>query len=114
MSEETTRVPLSGGEPMDGTHHSVPNVEKRDDGQHVDHWILSDAERAKGFVRPVRTSYLHTVCGVVTYMPLKIAETYAAKPSFYGATFCCGCGDYYPVGAAGAFVWDGTNEKVGT
>ena len=28
MSEERTRVPLSGGEPVDGTHHSVPNVDQ--------------------------------------------------------------------------------------
>lgn len=28
-------------------------------GMHRDYWILSDAERAKGFVRPVRESYRH-------------------------------------------------------
>lgn len=99
---------------MDGTHLGVPNVEKLPDGQHVDHWILSDTERAKGFVRPVRQSYVHTVCGVETRMPLKIAETYAANPKFYGSTFCCGCGTYLPVGANGDFLWTNTTEKVGT
>jgi hypothetical protein len=44
----------------------------------------------------------------------KIAETYAANPSFYGATYCAGCKDHFPVGADGEFVWDGTSEKVGT
>lgn len=110
---EPTRVTNSGQPPMDGEHLGVPNVEKREDGQHVDHWILSDAERAKGFVRPVRRTYVHTVCGVATSMPQKIAETYAANPRFYGSTFCCGCGGYFPVGATGDFVWDGTSEKVG-
>lgn len=53
-------------------------------------------------------------CGVVTSMPVAIAETYAANPGFYGSTFCCGCGTYLPVGAKGEFVWDGTSDRVGT
>jgi hypothetical protein len=53
-------------------------------------------------------------CGVVTSMPRQIAETYAANPHYYGSTFCCGCGKYLPVGAKGEFVWDGTDERVGT
>lgn len=35
-------------------------------GQHRAYWVLSEAERAQGFVRPVRHSYLHRgrkVCG---------------------------------------------------
>lgn len=28
-------------------------------GQHTSYWVLSEAERAKGFVRPVRDSYVH-------------------------------------------------------
>ena len=31
-------------------------------GQHEAHWILSDEERAKGFIRPVRRSYTHVGC----------------------------------------------------
>jgi hypothetical protein len=69
----------------------APTNERLPDGQHVDHWILPDEERAKGFVRPVRTSYVHEVCGAVTSMPVKIAETYARKPDFYGSTFCIRC-----------------------
>lgn len=53
-------------------------------------------------------------CGTVTSMPQSIAETYAADPSYYGTTFCCGCGTYLPVGAQGEFVWDGTADRVGT
>jgi hypothetical protein len=53
-------------------------------------------------------------CGVVTSMPLACAETYARQPGYYGSTFCCGCGTYLPVGARGEFVWDGTDERVGT
>lgn len=53
-------------------------------------------------------------CGTVTRMPTAIAETYAANPGYYGSTFCCGCGKYLPVGERGEFVWDGTDERVGT
>jgi hypothetical protein len=76
--------------------------------------ILSDEERAKGFVRPVRRSYRHLTCGTVTTMAVALAETYARQPSFYGATFCAGCRTHLPVGEDGEFVWEGTDEKVGS
>lgn len=80
--------------------------------------VLSDEDRAKGFVRPVRRSYLHTTCGSVTTMGQAIAETYARQPDFYGATYCVKCQKHLPVGERGEFVWveDGTptDVKVGT
>ena len=59
--------------------------------------VLSDEERAKGFVRPVRVSYWHTTCGQVTLMGLPIAETFARDPSFYGGTYCTTCRMHRPV-----------------
>lgn len=82
--------------------------------QHDVYLILSDEERAKGFIRPVRRSYVHLTCGSVTRMNQAIAETYARNPYFYGATYCCHCRMHLPIGEHGEFVWDGTNEKVGT
>lgn len=128
--------------------------------------VLSEEERAKGFVRPVRRAYVHVGrpgprypladltaeqlerhgdlyakweaypdseapalgrfwkqeeldaidqgCGSVTTMGQAIAETYARTPTFYGATFCVACSMHRPVGAHGEFVWDGTDERVGT
>jgi hypothetical protein len=76
--------------------------------------VLSDEERAKGFVRPVRSSYLHLTCGSVTTMGQALAETYARDPQFYGATFCVACRMHRPVGVNGEFVWKGTDIKVGT
>lgn len=75
--------------------------------------VLSDAERARGFVRPVRRSYIHVACGVVTTMALAIAETYARDPSFYGSTWCIGCSMHLPVAQ---FVWDGDphGQRVGS
>ena len=73
--------------------------------------VLSDEERAKGFVRPVRKSYIHTQCGTVTTMALGIAETYARDPKFYGSTYCCGCRRHLSVGE---FKWDGTDDVVGS
>lgn len=57
---------------------------------------------------------LSSGCGTVTTMGRALAETYARDPAFYGSTFCCGCGAHYRVGADGEFVWDGTEERVGT
>ena len=126
--------------------------------------MLSEEERKKGFVRPVRKSYQHVGlpgpefplrdlteeekvrfaqwnyvkfeaypesrlpitgnfwtqdrldkigkgCGSVTIMGLALAETYARDPSFYGATMCCICRKHLPVSE---FVWEGTNERVGS
>lgn len=80
--------------------------------------VLSEEERAKGFVRPVRHKYVHAKdrggCGVETKMGQVLAETYARDPAFYGGTYCVGCRMHRPVGADGEFVWSGTNEAVGT
>lgn len=73
--------------------------------------VLSEDERSKGFVRPVRTSYTHTVCGTVTRMSLDIAETYARRPEFYGATYCCWCRKHLPVDE---FVWEPDGSVVGS
>jgi len=73
--------------------------------------VLSEEERAKGFVRPVRQSYRHGTCGTVTTMGLALAETYAREPTFYGATYCCGCRMHLPVAE---FTWDGTGAVVGS
>lgn len=85
--------------------------------------VLSPDELAKGYVRPLRTSYWHTVCGGVTTMNEAIAATYAANPRFYGATYCCHCQVHRPVGEHGEFHWvdpaqperqSPTDPKVGT
>lgn len=83
-------------------------------GMQESYLVLSEEERAKGFVRPLRTSYVHLRCGTVTTMGLAIAETYARNPSFYGGTYCVRCRDHFPVGEEGEFVWDEDGPKVGT
>jgi hypothetical protein len=142
-------------------------TDKEPGPQNAAYLILSEAERAKGFVRPVRLSYRHAGiagprwplrdlteqeqeryagsgyvkyeeyppddrpslgrfwtqaqlgsigkgCGTVTTMAQAIAETYALRPDFYGATFCVGCGMHRPVGANGEFVWTDDGTRVGT
>lgn len=94
-------------DPHDGCLH-----ETGPDGQQKCYLILPDGQR-QDLVRPIRRTYIHEKCGSVTTMAQALAETYAAKPDFYGATFCVKCGNHFIVGAAGEFVWeDGT--KVGT
>jgi hypothetical protein len=155
MSEKRTLV---DGSPVTPEHLEInPRT-----GQQKDYVVLSQEERAKGFVRPVRRSYIHRGktppsnlrdltdeekerqsaynyvkyeeygvdkapavgrywtqeqldsvkgCGGLTTMPAPIAETYARNPKFYGATFCCYCMKHLPVDE---FVWEGTNEQVGS
>jgi hypothetical protein len=76
--------------------------------------VLSDEERAKGFVRPYRSNYVHASCGTSTRMGQAIAETYARDPHFYGSTYCVRCQMHRPVGADGEFTWDdGSKERLG-
>ena len=95
--------------------------------------VLSKEEREKGFVRPVRRTYVHvgpethelpypqlkslasygfSGCGAATKMSQGIAETYARDPKFYGSTYCVGCSMHLPVQE---FMWEGTdsNDRVG-
>lgn len=103
---ETT---LADGSPVTDDHRDL-----KPDGQQKGYVVLSDAERAKGFIRPVRHSYIHTGptgCGTSTKMSQPIAETYARDPKFYTGTFCMRCSKHLPVDQ---FVWEGTDEKVGS
>ncbi len=108
-------VQLTDGAPVpeDRSH-----TELKPNGQQRDYVVLSDAERAKGFVRPYRDAYRHQTCGKITTMGRAIAETYARDPTFYSGTFCTHCGKHFPVGANGEFTWyemDGREgPKVGT
>ena len=94
------------------TDRNHPGLNKdRGDGQNESYIVLSEEERAKGFVRPVRQKYIHDKCGTVTTMHRAIAETYARDPKYYGATFCVHCGDHYPVSE---FRWDDdSGQRVG-
>jgi len=87
--------------------------------------VLSEEERAKGFVRPLRRSYRHVGlpgadkypfdkpkgCGAVTTMGLALCETYAREPKFYGSTYCTHCRKHLPVGE---FVWSEDGQVVGS
>lgn len=76
--------------------------------------VLPEAVRVP-LTRPVLVRYIHDPelggCGTVTTMGRAIAETYATRPSFYGATYCAGCMKHRPVGIHGEFYWVGT-ERV--
>jgi hypothetical protein len=89
--------------------------------------VLSEDERAKGFMRPYRDAYYHFMCDTtltggpplppLTTMGRAIAETYALNPKYYGSTYCCACRMHKPVVE---FRWadqetgDMTNEVVGS
>lgn len=104
------KTTLTDGRPVTPDHREINPAT----GQQKGYVVLSDEERAKGFVRPVRRHYRHLTCGQVTTMNLALAETYARQPDFYGGTFCAHCRDHFPVGAEGEFIWEPGGEKVGT
>lgn len=80
-------------------------------GQNEAYLVLSREERRKGFVRPIRTAYVHEVCGVETNMGWDLSETYARQPSFYGATYCVACKTHFPVNE---FRWATDGTRVGS
>lgn len=101
---------LIDGSPVTPDHREIdPRT-----GMQKSYVVLSEDERAKGFVRPVRTKYYHEKCGTVTSMGIALAETYASNPQFYSGTYCAGCRSHFPVGENGEFLWHSTQEKVGT
>jgi hypothetical protein len=91
--------------------HLGRGVDDKQTSQHEVYLVLSDEERAKGFVRPLRHSYIHNKCGVETKMGLALCETYARDPKFYGSTYCVGCKMHLPVSE---FKWDEDGNTVGT
>mgnify|MGYP000744651932 FL=1 len=109
MTGEPNTMLSGGGEVTDDHREINPRT-----GQQKGYVVLSAEERAKGFVRPVRSAYVHDKCGGVTTMGLALAETYAREPAFYSGTFCAICRAHFPVGADGEFTWKGTTDKVGT
>lgn len=112
-SVDRTQRTLTDGSPVTDDHRDIGH-----DGLQKGYVVLSDAERARGFVRPVRDSYRHLTCGKITTMTRALAETYARDPTFYNGTFCSTCRSHFPVGAEGQFTWyenDGSEgPKVGT
>lgn len=105
MEKESTQLTSGAPVPEDWSHTKL-----KENGQKQDYIVLTEEERAKGFVRPYRDSYIHKPCGGLTTMSRAISETYARNPKFYGGTFCVGCGKHFPLDQ---FVWDGTDIQVG-
>lgn len=112
MTEPKTT--LTDGSPVTPDHRDIDP----DTGMQKGYVVLSEEERAKGFVRPYRDMYKHMKCGAVTTMGKALSETYARDPHFYIGTYCTTCRGHFPVGEDGQFMWvemDGTiKDKVGT
>jgi len=153
MSEPKTC--LTDGSPLTDDYTDL-----KENGQQKGYKVLCPEERAKGYIRPFRDSYVHVGskpkyplrdltddekerysdseydklevypesespksgkfwtqkeldggCGVKTKINYALAETYARDPAFYGGTYCAGCGTHFPVAE---FVWEGTDELVGS
>lgn len=106
MTEQPPKTTLTDGSPVTADHREITAS-----GQQKGYVVLSEEERAKGYVRPVRRSYLHNTCGTQTTMGQSIAETYARDPKFYSGTFCCGCTAHFPLDQ---FTWSDDGSQVGS
>lgn len=104
---ERPKTCLTDGSPVTDAHREIDPAT----GMQKGYVVLCPDELKKGFVRPVRTSYVHSKCGKTTTMGLNLAETYARDQSFYGGTYCVGCKTHFPVAE---FTWSGTTDKVGS
>lgn len=107
---EKPKTVLTNGLPVTPDHREIDPAT----GLQKAYVVLSEEERAKGFVRPVRHTYIHLKCWGLTTMGNSIAETYARDPNFYTGTYCCNCRGHFPIGEKGEFIWEGTTQKVGT
>ena len=96
---------------VDGSSVTEDHRDLKPNGQQKGYVVLSEDERAKGFIRSVRRQYIHGECGGETTMSQPIAETYAREPGFYSDTFCAKCGEHFPVDQ---FTWSSTDKKVGS
>lgn len=105
------KTTLTDGSPVpsDGSHKEI-----QENGQQKGYVVLSEEDRRRGYVEPLRFTYVHLTCGGTTTMGREIAETYAVTPEFYSGTFCFHCKGHFPVGEKGEFLWDGTDQLVGT
>lgn len=92
----------------EGHDHREINPET---GMQLSYKILSDAERAQGFVRPYRDTYTHHTCGGSTKMGRSLSETYARDPYFYSGTYCATCMAHFPLDQ---FTWDLDGTMVGS
>ena len=102
------------GEPPDPGRWDAPAPKPIDPktGQHGAYYVLPPVERVQEFLRPYRTTYKHLMCGATTSMSRPLAETFARDPGYYsGGTFCYACCKHFPLKE---FVWDGTDETVGS
>ena len=94
-----------------------PRLENiKDDGQQEAYLVLSQEEIDKGFVRPVRNTYIHIACGTSTTMGTVLSETIARDPKFYGGTMCVSCKDHFPFKISNgepAFLWEKDNTPMG-
>jgi len=104
--DRTART-LTDGSPVTDDHREIDPSS----GQQKNYVVLSAEERAKGFVRPLRRSYIHDACGCTTSMGLALCETYARDPYFYSGTFCSICRAHFPLEQ---FKWSEDGEVVGT
>ena len=97
-----SKTTLTDGSPVTPDHREIdPKT-----GMQKAYVVLSEEERKKGFVRPVRRTYVHTKCGSSTTMGQALAETTRETPTSIQAPFV--------VLAAATSLWARTASSPGS
>lgn len=77
-------------------------------------WALSDEDKRKGRLRPLRYVYLHETCGALTKVSVTTAEFMASQPYAFKRAYCAHCRAQFAAGPDGEFTWKGSTERVGS
>lgn len=97
----------SAGENILGGSRFICDEPHGHEGQCVgSHRVVSQPEHAD-----IERTHRIGGCNGVTTMGRALSETYARDPSFYGATFCCGCNRHMPIAE---FIWTADGQQVGS
>ena len=59
MRDDQKRCTTDGKPPIDPKGEGAPGPINPETGQHTQYWVLCEEERAKGFIRPFRDTYVH-------------------------------------------------------
>lgn len=76
---------------------------------------LTEREVKLGYVRPLRTTVRHSVCGTVFDLSGAMGKTLARRPTYYTTLFCAKCqGVHNMHRPVGEFTWVPDGSVVGS
>lgn len=72
---------------------------------------LKTEDKLQGFIRPLRYSYIHGLCGSRSNFGKAVASTYARDLKFYSIAHCSLCAAFFPLSD---FKWSPDGTTLGS